>query len=162
MNMFFFFITPLFFLYFFDYFWSLLLCSWQWASYFPHYSHPSCCSVCIHWISSSVTDDLNENGIWPKMLKTKSDNFYPFWELKGNSLTNRLNNPRDCYQDWKTDKVNTQHSNWMWQHSHYTGECLSYKWVSLSGCMSDEHFFDLGETQMTLQSDSDPIKPLTI
>lgn len=69
---------------------------------------------------------------------------------------------RDWVRRGKIDKVNIRHSNLMWQHSDYTTVCVSvsaFKWLSLS--LSDECFFVLNERQVTLQSDSDPIKPLS-
>ncbi len=40
----------------------------------------------------------------------------------------------------------------------YVCVCVWFKWLSLSVCLSDECFFVLNEGQVTLQSDSDPIK----
>lgn len=97
----------------------------------------SCC-----WESSDsvVTHFMNETTVWPKILKASC--------LAVLLPTSVVPTERQTRSTHSTSAFSIQ-------------QC-EFKWVSLSMCMSSKCFFVLNDRQVSLQSDSEPIKPFSL
>lgn len=112
-------------------------------------------SVALYLLFFSLLNQLSAHRLYEWNNKILDTIFLGFPIHKGNSQ--RLSKKRKDRQGQHTTLQPNVAAQWL---HHSVCECVfPFKWLSLS--LSDECFFVLNERQVTLQSDSDPIKPLS-